>query len=133
MVAMKGSGRARPRGSPVPAWSQRLAGGQRRVVVEHVEAAVGIHGRLGQALDLAFVAHVCRDAGRTGPAVTECGGDPLGRVPVDIADDHRCAAGRERLCRRAADAGCAAGDDRDLADDRPGEIGSGQDGIGHHF
>jgi hypothetical protein len=100
--------------------------------VEHVEAAVDIHGRLDQALDLTLVTHVCRDTGRTGPAVTECGGDPLGRVPVDVADDHGCAAGREHLRRRAADAGCAAGDDRDLADKRQSGIGDGQDGIGRH-
>src|SRR5581483_10845880 len=85
------------------------------VVDEHVDAAELRARPLDDRLDLALVANVAPERERPTPVGAQLLGRPLAAVEVAGAEDEIGARLGERLGHLAADAGAAAGDDRDPA------------------
>ena len=87
--------------------------GDSGVVHHHVEPAEGFDGTCDQRTDLLGVGDVGQPEDRV---AAQFGGELFTSVALDVGDHHPRALRHEPLDDPGADAGGAAGDDRDLAD-----------------
>ena len=92
----------------------RLGAADARVVDREVQRAVGVHRVPDDALGVLGAGGVLLDGARRATGAGDLAGHPLGALEVDVGEHHAYALGREVLADRLADAGAAAGDDRDL-------------------
>jgi hypothetical protein len=85
------------------------------VVVEDVDAAVGLEDRRGKRLDRIRVGDVERVGDGAAPGGLDLPRDRRRSLRVDVGDVQLRAVAGKRQRGRAADPGAAAGDDGDLS------------------